>query len=113
MRPQLSLGSTIFERETMPESTTTNAAVNKAAKAAGVSAAAVSEALPTVVETVEVAMQVPAKVVLNQRLVVATAIVGGTALGAGLLYGYQKLKARKAAKEIEKAVDDAYISTDN
>ncbi len=75
-------------------SETTTAVVNSAAKKAGVAAAAVSEALPTVVETVEVAMEVPAKVVLNQRLVVAVSIVGGAAIGAGILFGVQKLRAR-------------------
>lgn len=73
---------------------TADAAVNRAAKAAGVTAAAVSEALPTVIETVEVVATVPAKVVLNQRLVVATAIVGGAALGAGILFGVNKWQSR-------------------
>ena len=79
-------------------SSTTNTAVNKAAKAAGVTAAAVSETLPTVVETAELAMEVPTKVVLNQRLIVVASIVGGAALGAGILFGVQKLRDRKKNK---------------
>lgn len=78
----------------MSESPVTTAAVNKAAKAASVSAAAVSSALPTVVETAELAMQVPSKVVLNQRLVVLTATVAGAALGAGILFGVEKFRNR-------------------
>lgn len=93
------------------ENTTTNAAttagkatdavVTKAAKAAARTADVVNETLPTVVETVEVAMEVPAKVVLNQKLVVTAAIVGGVAAGALGLWGAQKLRARLAAKRLE------------
>lgn len=70
------------------------AVVNKAAAKAGVAAAAVSEALPTVVETADLALTVPAKVVLNQRLIVASALVGGAAIGAGVFYGVQKFRNR-------------------
>lgn len=97
-----SKGYTVPETTTTPVVSNTTAAVNRAAKAAGVTAAAVSEALPTVVETVDVVATVPAKVVLNQKLVVVTAVVGGAALGAGILFGIQKLKARKETKELEK-----------
>lgn len=73
---------------------TADAAINRAAKAAGVTAAAVSGTLPTVVETVEVVATVPAKVVLNQTLVVGVSIIGGAALGAGILFGVNKWRSR-------------------
>lgn len=74
--------------------TASSAVVNKAAAKAGVAAAAVSEAMPVVVETADLALTVPAKVVLNQRLIVATALVGGAALGAGVFYGVNKFMNR-------------------
>ena len=92
---------------------TADAAVNKAAKAAAVSAAAVSEALPTVVETVDVVTTMPAKIVLNQRLVVVASIVGGAALGAGILFGVQKLRVRKQVKAMEKAVDEKLLGDES
>lgn len=88
---------------------TTDAVVNKAAKAAGVTAAAVSEALPTVVETVDVVTTMPAKIVLNQRLVVTAAIVGGAALGAGILFGAQKLKTRKRVKDLQRGAEESLV----
>lgn len=72
------------------DSPVTTAAVNKAAKAV----AAVSEVLPTVVETAELAVEVPAKVVLNQRLVVITAAAAGVAVGVGALYGWNWFRTR-------------------
>lgn len=90
----------VSETTTTGASRSTDAAVNKAAKAAGVSAAAVSDVLPTVVETVDVVATVPAKIVLNQKLVVAASVVAGAALGAGALWGLNKYKARKAAKNL-------------
>lgn len=90
----------------MTESTApaTNAAANKAAKAAAASAAAVSDTLPTVVSTTELAMEVPTKVVLNQRLIVVASVVGGVAVGAGALYGLQKLKARRDVAKLNRQI---------
>lgn len=85
---------------------TTSAAVNKAAKAAAVTAAEVSSVLPQVVETAEVAMEIPAKVVLNQKLIVVVSILGGAALGAGALYGVNWFRNRKKTVVV---VDDAEI----
>lgn len=74
------------------------AAVGRSAKAA----ADASNVLPTVVETAELAMEVPSKVVLNQKLVVIVSVVGGAALGAGILFGVNKLRERMANKKAEK-----------
>lgn len=96
----------------MPETTTapTAAAVNKATSKAGQTAAAVSETLPAVVETVELAMEVPVKVALNQKLVITISILGGAALGAGILFGVQKFTTHRAEKknlaEFDKMVDE-------
>ncbi len=88
-------------------SETTTAAVNTAAKKAGVAASAVSDALPTVIETAELALEVPVKVVLNQKLVVAVSMVGGAALGAGILFGINKWRNRnKIEIQIPNHVDD-------
>lgn len=86
------------------------AATAKAAKAAA-AVAAVSENLPTVVETAQIAAVVPSKVVLNQRAIVAVSVVGGMALGAGLLYGVDKLREIKRRKDIEKAVAETTEET--
>lgn len=84
-------------------SETTTAAANTASKkAAQAAATAVETTLPTVVETVELAAQIPSKVVFNQKLVVLATLVVGGGLGAGALYGVQKLKERRAAKAVEK-----------
>lgn len=73
----------------MTESTNTaTTASSKAAKAA-------VEVLP-VVETVEVALEVPAKAVLNQKAVVAITLVVGAAAGAGVLWGVNKWRSRKS-----------------
>lgn len=72
----------------------TKAAVNRIAKEA-VAAAVADQTIP-VAETVAVAMEVPSRVVLNQKLVVIASVAGGMALGAGLLYGTAKfIEARK------------------
>ncbi len=99
------------ETATTAAGKTTDAAVNKAAKAAAVTAAAVSETLPTVVETAEIAMEVPAKVVLNQKLVVTAAVVSGIAIGAVGLWGANKLRARLAAKKLEAEIAEATAAT--
>jgi ABC-type proline/glycine betaine transport system permease subunit len=73
------------------------AVVNRAAKAAG----EVSKALPTVVETAELAVEVPSKVMLNQKMIVAVSVVGGAVLGAGVLFGVNKLRERMAKKKVD------------
>jgi len=87
----------------MSESTT--AVANTASKKAAQAAAAVSEALPTVVETAEIALEVPSKVVLNQKLVVAASVAGGMALGAGIYYGVQKFRVHRLVNKL-KSVDE-------
>lgn len=63
---------------------------------------------PTVVEATEVALSLPSKFVMSGRGVALLA-VGATALGAGGLYGVQKLVAIRKAKKAEKAVPDAVV----
>lgn len=83
-------------------SAATKAAVNRAAKEA-VSAAVAEQALPLVAETTELALEVPSKVVLNQKVVFTVGVLGGVALGAGLLYGVSKfVEARKIKKAVAK-----------
>lgn len=93
-------------------SETTTAVANTASKKASQAAAAVSEALPTVVETVEMAVEVPAKVIVNQRLVVAAAVVGGAAVGAGILFGTQKFIQRRRVTKLHKLVEDVQTHND-
>lgn len=81
----------------MTETTSTTATATK--KAVDKTATAVSNALPTVTETVEVAMEVPAKVVLNQKLVVAVSLLTGAGLTAGALFAVNKWKAHKSLKK--------------
>lgn len=88
------------------------AAVNRAAKAAGVTAAEVSKTLPTVVETAELAMEVPSKVVLNQKMVVAVSVVAGAALGVGVLFGAYKLRERMAKRKLDKELADVKKDTE-
>lgn len=93
-------------------SETTNTATTATTTAAKKAAAAVSETLPTVVETVEVAMEMPSKVVLNQKLVVIVSVAAGVAIGAGGLWGFNKWRNRnKVVVAVEKPDSDEY--TDN
>ena len=88
-------------------SETTTAVTNTTKKAADRTAAVVAETLPTVVETVEVAMEMPAKVVLNQKLVVTVAVIAGAGLGAGALWGVNKWRMRnKTVIVVPETVND-------
>lgn len=73
----------------MSETTTT------AAKTAEKTIKAVSE-LPFVAETAELALLVPAKVVLNQKLVVSVSLLAGAGIGAGVLWSVNKWRNRKS-----------------
>lgn len=89
--------------------TETTTASKKATEKAIAAVAAASETLPTVVETAEVALEIPSKVVLNQRLVVGVGVVAGIALGVGGVFGYGKLKeirARRTAAKVVSNLDD-------
>lgn len=78
---------------TVPDTTNTvNTASTKAAKAA-------VETVPVIVETVEVGLEVPAKVVLNQKLVVLASVLVGAGLTAGGYWGVNKWRSRNAAKK--------------
>jgi hypothetical protein len=72
---------------TTAASTATSAASKRASAAA-------DKAIPVVVETVEVVTELPAKVVLNQKLIVIASVLGGAALGAGALWGVNKWRNR-------------------
>jgi hypothetical protein len=94
--------------------TTTASATSKAADKAIKAVAAASETLPTVVETAEVAMTVPSKVVLNQKLIVIVTAVTAAAAGAGVLWGVTKFRNRnKVTVEVPNNVDDANDITTN
>lgn len=60
--------------------------------------------LPAVVESAEIAVQVPTKFVVSSKLVVG--IVAGAALGAGAFYGVQKLRTIRAAKKAKNEVPE-------
>lgn len=75
----------------MTDPTSTAAIAIKAAKTTADSA---HKVLPTVIETAELAMEVPSRIVLNQKLVVVASILAGGALGAGVLYGVNKIRNR-------------------
>jgi hypothetical protein len=55
----------------------------------------VVENIPAVVETVEVALEVPAKLAVKTPLIVVVSVLGGAALGAGGLWAVNKWRARK------------------
>jgi hypothetical protein len=93
----------------MSETTTTVA--DKAAKKA---VAAVTEQLPTVLETAELALEIPTKVALKTPVVVAVSVVAGTALGVAGLWGFNKLRTARATKKLEKKLaTDEFDSTQN
>lgn len=79
-------------------------AARVATKAAKDATDAAHGALPMVVETAELAMEIPSKVILNQKLIVAVSILAGAALGAGLLYGVNKFRNRNKETPV---VDEA------
>lgn len=91
-----------------PVATATKTAVAKAAARQAAESAVdhVNAVLPTVVETAEVALQVPSKVVVNNKLVFTVGVVGGAAVGAGLLYGINKLRERRLAKKLKNADEE-------
>lgn len=82
------------------------AVIAKTAKVVEKAAATIAtdNILPAVVETAEVAVQVPTKFVVSSKLIAG--VVAGVALGAGGFYGVQKLRAIRAAKKAELAVPE-------
>lgn len=73
-----------------------------AAKTAEKTVKAVSETLPTVVDTVELALDIPTKAVLSQKLVVTLSVAAGAAVGAGVLFGVNKFLSSRRAKSQDK-----------
>lgn len=101
--------------ETTTATTTTAArAANKAGKAIIDTVTAAGEhTLPTVVETAEVALalDVPTKVVLNQRLIVIATAVASASAGAGIYWGVNKFRAVRAQRKMEQAVEETLNPT--
>jgi hypothetical protein len=96
----------------MSETTsTTSAAVRAAAaKSAAVKATDnLNTVLPTVVETTDAVLELPTKVVVNQRLVFLVGVVGGVALGAGAVYAVNKIMAARTAKKVRDAAEAAVV----
>lgn len=92
-------GSNLSKGNTVSENTT--AAVNSAKKAAEKLATVVAENAPVVEQVVELAVEVPATVKLNQKVVVlASAAVGGVLTGAAI-WGYNKIRDARATKKLE------------
>lgn len=97
-------------------SETTNAVATtskKATEKAIAAVAAASDTLPTVVETAEVALEIPSKVVLNQKLVVLVSLAAGGGLTAGALWGVNKFRAYRAQKKLEVEITEIVDETTN
>lgn len=92
-------GRTLTQSTGAVSSPTTKKAVEK-------TAAVVADNLGTVAETVEVALEVPSKVVMNQKLVVAASVVVGTGLGVAGVFGYRKFQEFRRDRKIKKAADE-------
>jgi hypothetical protein len=73
-------------------SETTNTVSTKTSKAAE----KLVDNLPAVVESVEVALEVPARVAVKTPLIVAVSLLGGAALGVGGVWAVNKWRSRKA-----------------
>ena len=98
-------GLTIFSKgiTVSDTATATTAAAKKAAEKA---ATILSDVAPVVEESIEIVAQVPAKVVFNQRVVVAGVSVVSLVVGATTLWGIQKLRAARAAKKTVEAAEN-------
>lgn len=92
----------------MSETTTAVTSASKKASDKAIAAvAAASETLPTVVETAEVALEIPSKVVLNQKLVVTVSLLAGVGVGAGALWGINKFRNRnKTTLTVPSSLED-------
>lgn len=90
----------------MTESSSTSTTAKKAAEK---TAAVVADTLGTVVETTDVSLEIPAKVVVNKNLLVGAGVVVGISLGVAGVFGYNKLQEIRAKRKAEKIVvpDDA------
>lgn len=75
---------------------TTTAAAKTAIKA---SKDVAEKVLPSVVDTTEIALDIPSKVVLKQPVIVIVSVLAGAALTAGGLFAYNKFRNRNAEKE--------------
>jgi hypothetical protein len=87
--------------------TSENTAVTATKKATSTAANVVASTVPAVIETAELAVEVPSKVALSNKLVVTAGVVFGTALGVAGVIGYQKFQAKRAAKKANRVPDDA------
>ena len=99
---------------TTENTTAAGRAANKAGDANLDPAAEAGEkVLPAVVETAEVAvaLDVPTKVVLNQRLIVVTTAVASAGAGAAILWGVNKFRAARLTRKLE--ADIASVAKDD
>lgn len=76
-------------------------------------ATTVANSLPAVVETAELAVEVPSKVVVNNKLLIAAGVAVGTGLGVAGVIAWQKIQAKRAAKKANEIPDDASALIDN
>lgn len=89
----------------MSETTATATAAKKTAEK-------VVEIMPAVLETAEVAVQVPTKVALRTPTVVAVSLLAGAGLGAGVLWGVHKFRTRnKLVVEVDESEIDAVTAS--
>lgn len=106
----------------MSETTTAATAAKVGAKAASkpvveivevVATDHLNKVLPTVVETSETILELPSKVVVNQKLIFIVGIVGGAAVGAGIVFAVNKLRERKLKENVKKMADDTVEAIQN
>lgn len=59
---------------------------------------AIDAVTPTILETSDLTIEIPKKVLLKQPAVIVISILVGGALVAGTVYGIKKIKAKRAAE---------------
>lgn len=67
-----------------------------------------NKVLPTVVETSEVALELPSRVVVNQKLIFIVGVVSGVAVGVGVVFAVNKLRERSLRQKIKKAAEATF-----
>jgi hypothetical protein len=87
----------------MPDTTVPSAVIEKSAKK---TAEKVADVLPAIVETTEVALEFPSKVVVNQKLLVAIGFFVGATVTAGGYFLGRKLEDIQAKRAEKKAKDE-------
>lgn len=90
-------------------SETTTAVKTATEKAATKTASTVAAAAPTIIETAEVALEIPSKVVVNNRLIVTVGVLVGTAAGVGGTLLFNKWNNKR---KVDKLVAEAHDTSD-